>query len=105
MDDGKEVSTQIHEFHMLINDLNTEEIVLPEPFVVGSLIEKLWNSWKNYKNSMKHTRKYMNLEDIIVHIRIEKKNRQRDKIDKAKEITSKANVVENCVQAPQNNKK
>ncbi|KAL5787945.1 hypothetical protein ACOSP7_004894 [Xanthoceras sorbifolium] len=54
---------------------------------------------------MKYKRKHMNLENVIVHIRIEEKNRQRDKIDKAKEITSNANVVENYVQVPQNNKK
>ncbi|KAK1562687.1 hypothetical protein Q3G72_015767 [Acer saccharum] len=36
MVDDKEVSAQIHDFHMLINDLKTEEIILPKPFVAES---------------------------------------------------------------------
>ena len=47
----------------------------------------------------------MNLEDVIVYIRIEERNKMRDNDEKAKEITSKANVVKNNLQAPQHNKK
>ena len=43
---------------------------------------------------MKHKRKQMSLEDVIIHIRIEEQNRNRDNIEKAKELSSKANVVE-----------
>ena len=42
---------------------------------------------------MKHKRKQMSLENVIIHIRIEKQNRNRDKVEKAKELSSKANVV------------
>ncbi|CAL8115947.1 unnamed protein product [Prunus armeniaca] len=62
--------------------------------VCGSLIEKLPESWKDYKNNMKHKRKQMSLEDLIVHIRIEEKNCMQDKVIKAKEISSKANAIE-----------
>ena len=48
MNDEKSVSSQIHEFHVLLNDLKNEEIDLPEAFVVGCLIEKLPNSWKDF---------------------------------------------------------
>ena len=41
MAEDKEVTSQIHGFHMLINDLKNENINLPESFVVGCLIEKL----------------------------------------------------------------
>ncbi|XP_031255123.1 uncharacterized protein LOC116113113 [Pistacia vera] len=101
MIEEKEVYMQVHDYHLLINDLKNEEIILPETFVAGCLIEKLSDSWRDYKNSMKHKRKQMSLEDVIVHIRIEETNRLRDKVDKAKELTSKANVVENQVAHPQ----
>ena len=31
----------------------------------------------------------MNLEDVIIHIRIEEKNKEREKTESAKELTSK----------------
>ena len=36
----------------------------------------------------------MNLEDAIIHIRIEEKNKEREKTERAKEHTSKANLIE-----------
>ena len=49
---------------------------------------------------MKHKKKEMSLKDVIIHIRIEEQNRNRDNVDKAKELSSKANVVE---EKPKNN--
>ena len=83
-----------HQYHMLGNDLVTEHIKLPEPFMAGYLIETLLDSWKYYKNIMKHKRKQMSLEDVIIHIRIEEQNKSRDKAERANELSSKANVVE-----------
>ena len=94
MTEDRDVSSQIHDYHMLVNDLVTEDIKLPEPFVVGYLIETLLDSWKDYKNSMKHERKQVSLEDAIINIRIEEQNKTRDKAKRAKELSSKANVVE-----------
>ena len=94
MAEDRDVSSQIHNYHMLVNDLVTEDIKLPEPFVVGYLIETLLDSWKDYKNSMKHERKQVSLEDAIIHIRIEEQNKTRDKAKRTKELSSKANVVE-----------
>ena len=38
MTDDRDVSSQIHDYHMLVNDLVTEDIKLPEPFVAGYLV-------------------------------------------------------------------
>ena len=43
---------------------------------------------------MKHKRKQISLEDVIIHIRIEEQNRNKDNGEKTKELSSKANVVE-----------
>ena len=45
----------------------------------------------------------MSLEDAIIHIRIEEQNQNRDNIEKAKEWSSKANVVEEKSK-PKNNR-
>ena len=42
---------------------------------------------------MKHKRKQMSLENVIIYIRIEKQKRNKDKVEKTKELSSKANVV------------
>ena len=94
MIEDRDVSSQIHDNHLLINDLAIEGIKLPEPFVAGYLVETLPESWKDYKNSIKHNRKKVSLEDVIIHIRIEEQNRNRDNIETTKELSSKANVVE-----------
>ena len=52
---------------------------------------------------MKHKRKQISLEDVIIYISIEKHNRNKDKIEKAKELSSKDNVVEDKPK-PKNNK-
>ncbi|RVW96679.1 hypothetical protein CK203_020321 [Vitis vinifera] len=45
----------------------------------------------------------MSLEDVIIHIRIEEQNRNRDNVEKAKKLSSKANVVEEKPK-PKNNR-
>ena len=45
----------------------------------------------------------MSLENVIIHIRIEKHNKNEDKAEKAKELSSKANVVEDKPK-PKNNR-
>ena len=96
MIEDRDVSSQIHDNHLLINDLAIEGIKLLESFVASYLVETLPESWKDYKNNIKHNRKKVSLEDVIIHIRIEEQNRNRDNIniEKAKELSSKANVVE-----------
>ena len=41
MTEDKDVSSQIHVYHILINALVIEDIKLPKPFVVGYLIETI----------------------------------------------------------------
>ena len=52
---------------------------------------------------MKHRKKQMSLKDVIIHIRIEEQNYNRDKVEKAKELSSKANVIEEKPK-PKNNR-
>ena len=45
----------------------------------------------------------MSLEDVIIHIRIEEQNRNRDNVEKTNELSSKANIVEEKPK-PKNNR-
>ncbi|ESR54415.1 hypothetical protein CICLE_v10023628mg, partial [Citrus x clementina] len=67
MVNDKSMSNQIHEYNILVNNLKKEEILLPEQF---------------------HMKKQVSLEDAIIHIRIEERNKIRDASDKAKEFHS-----------------
>ena len=61
---------------------------------MAALIEKMSPSWRDFKNYLKHKRKELSLEDLIVWLRIEEDNRLSEKkVGKNLEL-SRANVVE-----------
>ncbi|XP_075108911.1 uncharacterized protein LOC142180744 [Nicotiana tabacum] len=92
MRDDKEMNVQINEFQKLLEDLKAEGMSLPEKFVVGVLIEKLSDSWSDYKNNLKHKQKNFTIEEIMTHILIEDSNRKASA--KARMTTLKANLVQ-----------
>ena len=52
-----------------------DEIHYERAFQVATIIEKIHPSWKDFKNYLKHKRKEMSIEDLIVRLRIEKNNK------------------------------
>ena len=46
---------------------------------MAAFIEKLPPAWKDFKNYLKHKRKEMTLEDLIVRLKIEEDNRHAEK--------------------------
>ena len=77
-------------------------MTLSESFQVASIIEKLPPSWKNFKNYLKHKRKEIKLEELVVQLGIEEKNKKAEKCIMDSTIDPKTNIVENI---PQSNKK
>jgi hypothetical protein len=94
MTDEKSITSQIHEFHNIVAESAKEGDGLPESFMTQCLVEKLPDSWKEYKLHFKQKKTFMSLQQTIVHIKIEERNRSLEKVNKAKEIISKANLVE-----------
>ncbi|KAK3025308.1 hypothetical protein RJ639_044439 [Escallonia herrerae] len=94
MVDSKTVISQVQEFQLILHDIHAEGMVLGESFQVAALIEKLPPTWKDFKNYLKHKRKEMKLEDLIVRLRIEEDNRQSEKKAGNYHQEAKANVVE-----------
>ena len=39
MTEDRDLSSQIHDYHLLFNDLASEDIKLPKPFVTGYLVD------------------------------------------------------------------
>ena len=106
MVEEKCVSSQIEDFQKLVFDLAIEGDVLPKRFVAHGLVFKLPDSWKEYKHRYSHHRTYLNLQQTIIDIHIKKTNRMSEKVSRAKEFTSMANVVEEGPsRPPQHNEK
>ena len=49
MNEEKDIKVQINEYHKLLEDLKTGNISLPDKFISEHLIEKLSESWTDYK--------------------------------------------------------
>ncbi|KAK3030705.1 hypothetical protein RJ639_034881 [Escallonia herrerae] len=94
MVDSKAVISQVQEFQLILHDIHAAGMVLGESFQVVALIEKLPPTWKDFKNYLKHKRKEMKLEDLIIRLRIEEDNRQSEKKAGNYHQEAKANVVE-----------
>ena len=92
MIEDKEMKVQITEYQMLLEDLKNESINLPKKFVAGMLIEKLLESWTDYKNNLKHKQKNYTIEELVKHILIEDTNMKELRAAKANEITLKTNL-------------
>ena len=52
---------------------------MSEAFQVDVIIEKLPPAWKDFKNYLKHKRKEMNVEELVVRLRIEEDNKGSEK--------------------------
>ena len=93
MVDSKTVVSQIQELQVIIHEIRDEKMELSESFQVAAAIEKLPPSWKDFKNYLKHKRKEMTMEDLIVRLRIDEDNRKSEK-KATSSLQAKANVVE-----------
>ena len=59
---------------MILHEIHVEGMTLSESFQVATIIEKLPPGWSNFKNYLKHKRKEMNVEELVVRLRIEEDN-------------------------------
>ncbi|XP_073122037.1 uncharacterized protein [Henckelia pumila] len=97
--DSKTVMSQMQEIQIILHDLLAEGMEINEPFQVASIIEKLPPLWKDFKNYLKHKRKELKLEDLIVRLRIEEDNRNTEAKSHKKmmETEAKANLTESSM--------
>ena len=75
MVDTKTVMSQVQELQVVLHEIHAEGMILSETFQVAAMIEKLPPGWVDFKNYLKHKRKEMTMEDLVVHLRIEEENK------------------------------
>ncbi|GKB54981.1 retrovirus-related pol polyprotein from transposon TNT 1-94 [Tanacetum coccineum] len=95
MVDSKSVVSQVQDLQVLLHDIHAEGMTLSETFQVAAIIEKLPPSWVEFKNYLKHKRKEMSVEDLVVRLRIEEDNKLAQK-DSYTPDSAKANMVEHA---------
>ena len=69
-------------------------LIVNDAFQVAAIIEKLPPLWKDFKNYLKHKRKEMTVEDLIVRLRIEEDNKAAEKRSRGNSAISGVNFVE-----------
>ncbi|CAI8583585.1 unnamed protein product [Vicia faba] len=75
--------------------ISAEGMKMCEVLQANFLIEKLLDSWSNYRNQQKHKKKDLNLLELVNHMNIELANRLKDKhVPKVSDNLVKASVVE-----------
>ncbi|XP_055823171.1 uncharacterized protein LOC129891735 [Solanum dulcamara] len=92
--DSKTVMSQVQELQVIIHDLLAEGMIINGIFQVAAIIEKLPPSWKDFKNYLKHKRKEMTLEDLIVRLRIEEDNKAAENKARGNSIIMGENIIE-----------
>ncbi|GJR96163.1 retrovirus-related pol polyprotein from transposon TNT 1-94 [Tanacetum coccineum] len=104
MNDAKPVVKQVEELQIIVHEMEVEGMGINSNFFVGSIIEKLPQSWKNFKLYLKHLTDDMSFEQLVLKIRVEEDNRMIEKAD-ANSIEQNANLVgENSSKSKSNNK-
>ena len=78
MVDSKTVGSQVQELQLILHDLIAEDMVVNEAFQVAAMIEKLSPSLNDFKNYLKHKRKEMNLEDLVIRLKIEEDTKKAE---------------------------
>ncbi|WCJ29313.1 Retrovirus-related Pol polyprotein from transposon TNT 1-94 [Euphorbia peplus] len=98
MVDSKPVISQVQDLQLIIHDILAERMVISETFLVAAIIEKLPLAWSDFKNYLKHKRKEMSVEELVVRLRIEEENRETARVVSKRSVAShdmaKANLVE-----------
>jgi len=94
MKDNKTVISQVQEFQIILHEIEAEGMMLSESFQVAAMIEKLPPRWRDFKNYLKHKRKEMTLEDLILRLRIEEDNKKSDGKTASRDFEERANIVE-----------
>ncbi|KAL3365238.1 hypothetical protein AABB24_010412, partial [Solanum stoloniferum] len=89
-------------FNLFLHDLIAEDMVVNEAFQVAAMIEKLPPSWNDFKNYLKHKRKEMKLEDLVIRLKIEEDNKTAEKKSRKSSTIIGVNIIE---EAPAKGKK
>ncbi|GJS60297.1 retrovirus-related pol polyprotein from transposon TNT 1-94 [Tanacetum coccineum] len=92
MNDAKPIVKQVEELQIILHEMEVEGMGINSNFLVGSIIEKLPQSWKNFKLYLKHLTDDMSFEQLGLKIYVEEDNRMNEKAN-TNSIEPNANMV------------
>ncbi|KAK3004854.1 hypothetical protein RJ639_018947 [Escallonia herrerae] len=75
----RSVMEQFNEIKSILDRYSEHKLALDEFIVVTSIIDKLPPSWKNFRNSLKHRKEDIKLDELGTHLRIEEDLRKEEK--------------------------
>ena len=91
---NKTIVEQVHEYENLTFDVLNEDMKMCEIFQSNVLLEKFSLSWCGYINQLKHKKKNLTLQELIIHFKTKKANLLRDIMEELYLHSSKANLIE-----------
>nr|XP_009763600.1 PREDICTED: uncharacterized protein LOC104215486 [Nicotiana sylvestris] len=91
---SKTVGIEVQELQLIFHDLIFKGMVVNETFQVAAMIEQLPPSWRDFKNYLKHKRKEMKLEDLVIRLKIEEDNKTAKKKSHRNSTIMGANTIE-----------
>ncbi|XP_042967878.1 uncharacterized protein LOC122300936 [Carya illinoinensis] len=94
MINSRSVVEQFNVMMHILDQFSQHNMKMDESISVSSIIDKLPQSWKKYKRSLKHRREEMSLEELGQHLRIEEEIRLRDNNEERDYLTSNMHMVE-----------
>ena len=94
MVDSNTMVNQVQQLQVILHEIHAKGMMLSKTFQVAAIIEKLPLVWKDFKNYLKHKRKEMSIEDLIIRLLIEEDNKGFKKKRTHNPGEAKANFVE-----------
>ncbi|XP_057249676.1 uncharacterized protein LOC130590916 [Beta vulgaris subsp. vulgaris] len=94
MNETRPVMEQFHEIQRILGSFKQHNISMDETFIVSSIIDKLPPSWKDVRNTLKHRKDDINVEQLGAHLRIEEGIRVQDGQKEVNPNSSTINMVE-----------
>ncbi|XP_038889290.1 uncharacterized protein LOC120079196 [Benincasa hispida] len=77
--DKKPIVDYVHEYENLMANVLSEGMKMCEILQENVLLEKFLPSLSDYRNHLKHKKKDLTLQELIIHMRTKEANRQNDK--------------------------
>ncbi|XP_056688059.1 uncharacterized protein [Spinacia oleracea] len=78
MSNDRPIMEQFHEVQHILSQIRLHGMVMDEAIAVTSIIDKLPSSWEDTKNSLKHKKEEMTMEQLGTHLLFEEGIRVQD---------------------------